>query len=102
MKKYVQNVIELIEEKACVSLTEEQAIDLINDSGYEDEIVEFNGETIWDTAPRETLVAVLCKKITGRESWSYGEIAVDPEGYDAWLESFVRLAPEKGYELTDG
>lgn len=101
MKTYVSKVIELIEKGSGVHLTEEQAIGLINDSGFKDEIVEFNGETIWDTSPRETLISVLCEKITGRQSWHNSEIINDPEGYQKWLESFSQMALKRGYRIVN-
>ena len=101
MKPYVANVINMIADRACIQLTEDQAIALIKDTGYEDEIVEFEGETVWDTAPRETLIDALCLKITGRAMWSNGEIMVNYEGYDVWLESYITQAVAYGYEIVE-
>lgn len=65
---------------------------------YGEEILE---GSVWDSAPREVLVGVLCEKLTGRQQFCNSEIWDDRDAYEKWLEEFVSKAAELGYEFEE-
>lgn len=98
-EKYLENVIEVLAERTGLRLTPDQAQEIVDETGpFHAEILE---GSCWDTAPREVLVSELCKKLTGRASWTNSEIWNDREGYNKWLTDFVRGALAQGYSTVE-
>lgn len=89
MKTTVKDVCDVVNDWCGIELTEDQAMEILNDPNLKDDISHWG---VFDTTTRESIADFLAKKIVGRD-WPTGQ---DPVSV---MESFWAQLRTKGKEL---